>query len=81
MRPNKPSRRRDRNSRLWQLHHAPVRAYDGRNPRTGAIVQVKPKRLAFFKVGRELRERVSDGGKGNDKQLDKDRAPKRALSS
>jgi integration host factor subunit beta len=35
------------------------RAYDGRNPRTGAIVPVKPKRLAFFKVGKELRERVN----------------------
>ena len=35
------------------------RAYDGRNPRTGAIVPVKPKRLAFFKVGREMRERVN----------------------
>ena len=38
------------------------RAYDGRNPRTGAIVPVKPKRLAFFKVGKEMRERVNDGG-------------------
>jgi integration host factor subunit beta len=37
------------------------RAYDGRNPRTGAIVPVRPKRLAFFKVGRELRERVNVG--------------------
>ena len=37
------------------------RAYDGRNPRTGAIVPVKPKRLAFFKVGKELRERVNNG--------------------
>ena len=37
------------------------RAYDGRNPRTGAIVPVKPKRLAFFKVGREMRERVNGG--------------------
>jgi integration host factor subunit beta len=37
------------------------RAYDGRNPRTGATVHVKPKRLAFFKVGKELRERVNDG--------------------
>ena len=35
------------------------RAYDGRNPRTGATVHVKPKRLAFFKVGKELRERVN----------------------
>ena len=37
------------------------RAYDGRNPRTGAIVPVKPKRLAFFKVGKKLRERVNNG--------------------
>jgi integration host factor subunit beta len=37
------------------------RAYDGRNPRTGAIVPVKPKRLAFFKVGKEMRERVNEG--------------------
>jgi len=36
------------------------RAYDGRNPRTGAIVPVKPKRLAFFEVGKEMRERVND---------------------
>ena len=37
------------------------RAYHGRNPRTGAVVPVKPKRLAFFKVGKEMRERVNDG--------------------
>ena len=37
------------------------RAYRGRNPRTGAIVPVKPKRLAFFKVGKELSERVNHG--------------------
>ena len=34
--------------------------YDGRNPRTGAPVRVAPKRLPFFKVGKELRERVND---------------------
>ncbi|MGA9656107.1 MAG: HU family DNA-binding protein [Polyangia bacterium] len=37
------------------------RAYDGRNPRTGAVVPVKPKRLAFFKVGKKLREGVNNG--------------------
>jgi integration host factor subunit beta len=37
------------------------RAYNGRNPRTGETVHVKPKRLAFFKVGKELRERVNEG--------------------
>ncbi len=33
-------------------------AYDGRNPRTGNDVPVKPKKLPFFKVGKELKERV-----------------------
>jgi len=33
-------------------------AYTGRNPRTGESIEVKPKRLPFFKVGKELRERV-----------------------
>ncbi len=32
--------------------------YQGRNPRTGAKVDVLPKRLPFFKVGKELKERV-----------------------
>lgn len=35
------------------------RQYEGRNPRTGAPVHVAPKRLPFFKVGKELRERVN----------------------
>ncbi len=35
------------------------KAYEGRNPRTGAPVHVAPKRLPFFKVGKELRERVN----------------------
>ncbi len=39
-------------------------AYEGRNPRTGETVHVKPKRLAFFKVGKELRERVNNGRRG-----------------
>ena len=33
-------------------------AYVGRNPRTGESIQVKPKKLPFFKVGKELREEV-----------------------
>ena len=35
------------------------RAYEGRNPRSGAAVNVRPKRLPFFKVGKELKERVN----------------------
>lgn len=34
------------------------KSYEGRNPRTGDPVSVKPKRLPFFKVGKDLRERV-----------------------
>ena len=36
------------------------RGYDGRNPRTGSAVAVKPKRLPFFKVGKELKELVNN---------------------
>ncbi len=36
------------------------KAYEGRNPRTGAAVHVAPKKLPFFKVGKELRERVNN---------------------
>jgi integration host factor subunit beta len=39
------------------------RAYEGRNPRTGVAVEVKPKRLPFFKVGKELKERVNSGAR------------------
>ena len=35
-------------------------AYKGRNPRTGEIIEVTPKRLPFFKVGKELKERVDN---------------------
>src|SRR6185436_14762554 len=35
------------------------KAYEGRNPRTGDPVGVQPKKLPFFKVGKELKERVN----------------------
>jgi integration host factor subunit beta len=35
--------------------------YTGRNPKTGAGIQVGEKKLPFFKVGKELRERVNKG--------------------
>lgn len=35
------------------------KAYLGRNPKTGEVIQVKPKKLPFFKVGKELREKVN----------------------
>lgn len=35
------------------------KSYMGRNPKTGEVIKVSPKRLPFFKVGKELRERVN----------------------
>ena len=35
-------------------------SYNGRNPKTGKIIEVKGKKLPFFKVGRELKERVDN---------------------
>ena len=32
--------------------------YTGHNPKTGEIIEVKPKKLPFFKCGKELREWV-----------------------
>ncbi|RMG42823.1 MAG: integration host factor subunit beta [Candidatus Dadabacteria bacterium] len=42
-------------------------AYQGRNPKTGEKIHVPPKKLPFFKVGKELKERidnVADTGEG-----------------
>ncbi len=33
-------------------------AYNGRNPKTGEKVSIPPKKLPFFKCGKELKERV-----------------------
>ena len=43
----------------FEIRH--YKAYEGRNPRTGDPVGVQPKRLPFFKVGKDLRERVNAG--------------------
>ena len=34
--------------------------YNGRNPKTGEAIKVKPKKLPFFKCGKELKERVNN---------------------
>jgi integration host factor subunit beta len=33
----------------------------GRNPKTGEIIDVPPKRLPFFKVGKELKKKLIEG--------------------
>ena len=35
-------------------------AYQGRNPKTGEAISVPPKKLPFFKVGKELKERIDN---------------------
>ena len=34
------------------------KAYTGRNPKTGKKIPIAPKKLPFFKCGKELKERV-----------------------
>jgi integration host factor subunit beta len=34
------------------------KSYTGRNPKTGEKVTISPKKLPFFKSGKELKERV-----------------------
>ena len=34
------------------------KAYIGRNPKTGEKAKIKPKKLPFFKCGKELKKRV-----------------------
>jgi len=41
----------------FSVKHRPARI--GRNPRTGEPVQVAPKRVPFFKTGKQLRERLN----------------------
>ncbi len=38
--------------------------YTGRNPKSGEQIEVKPKKLPFFKVGKQLKERVLGEGLG-----------------
>jgi integration host factor subunit beta len=37
------------------------KAYEGRNPKTGKVVKVAPKKVPFFKVGKELKDMVDQG--------------------
>ena len=34
--------------------------YSGRNPKTGKMVEVAPKKLPFFRAGKELKEFLND---------------------
>jgi integration host factor subunit beta len=43
---------------LCSFHVKKYKAYAGRNPKTGEATRVKPKKLPFFKCGKELKDRV-----------------------
>ena len=43
---------------LCSFYVKKYKAYTGRNPKTGEQVKIKPKKLPFFKCGKELKERV-----------------------
>ncbi len=43
---------------LCSFYIKEYKGYSGRNPKTGKNVQVAPKKLPFFKCGKELKERV-----------------------
>ena len=45
---------------LCSFHVKKYKGYTGRNPKTGEKVKIKPKKLPFFKCGKELRERVDE---------------------
>jgi integration host factor subunit beta len=34
------------------------KSYKGRNPKTGRVIEVKPKRLPHFNVGKEVKKSV-----------------------
>jgi integration host factor subunit beta len=43
---------------LCSFYVKKYKAYAGRNPKTGEPARVKGKKLPFFKVGKELKDRV-----------------------
>ncbi len=43
---------------LCSFYVKEYKSYTGRNPKTGERVTVEPKKLPFFKCGKELKERV-----------------------
>ena len=46
---------------LGAFHVKNYEGYNGRNPKTGQVIPVKPKRGILFRTGKELRERVNHG--------------------
>ena len=43
---------------LCSFYVKKYKSYTGRNPKTGEQIKIKPKKLPFFKCGKELKDRV-----------------------
>jgi integration host factor subunit beta len=43
---------------LFSFYVKKYKGYTGRNPKTGEKVKIRPKKLPFFKLGKELKDRV-----------------------
>src|SRR6476469_7380055 len=50
---------------LGAFHVEHDEGYQGRNPKTGEVIPVKPKRGLLFRTGKELRDRVNRGVEGS----------------
>jgi integration host factor subunit beta len=62
---------------LGAFHVKHYQGYQGRNPKTGQVIPVKPKRGILFRTGKELRDRVNNALQASQKAL---REPVEALS-
>lgn len=49
---------------LGAFHVKSYDGYQGRNPKTGEIIKVGPKRGVLFRTGKELRDRVNQSAGG-----------------
>src|SRR5450432_2887447 len=57
---------------LGAFHVKDYQGYNGRNPKTGAVIPVRPKRGILFRTGKELRDRVNRSAGQHDKKADHD---------
>ena len=53
---------------LGAFHVKNYQGYNGRNPKTGEVIPVKPKRGILFRTGKELRDRVNRAEAGREKE-------------
>ena len=44
---------------LFSFYVKQYKSYAGRNPKTGEVVEIKTKKLPFFKCGKVLKERLN----------------------